>query len=289
MTPDQYCQQKAAKSGSSFYYSFLFLPEKKRQAITALYAFCREVDDVVDNCTDPAIARSQLQWWHGETEQLFNGRPTHPVTRALNTALETFNLKQEYLQEIINGMEMDLDINHYQTIDDLLIYCHRAAGVVGLLAVEIFGYQHEDTLKFAENLGIAFQLTNIIRDIREDAQRQRIYLPVNELEQFKVNLNDLVASKTSPHVHQLIEHQVKRAQEYYQLAFSFLPASDRYQQRSSVIMANIYQTLLDEIIRDNYRVIEHRIKLTPLRKLWIAWRTARQEKKRHRREARQSA
>jgi len=289
MTPDQYCQEKAAKSGSSFYYSFLFLTAEKRQAITALYAFCREVDDVVDECNDPAIAKSQLQWWHNETEQLFKGKPTHPVTRALNTALKTFNLKQEHLQEIITGMEMDLETSHYHSFEDLMLYCHRAAGVVGLLAVEIFGYEQADTLKFAENLGIAFQLTNIIRDIREDAQRNRIYLPANELEQFQVQPQDLIANRTLDQVRNLIQYQVERAQDYYQRAFSFLPATDRYQQRSSLIMANIYQALLKEIIHDNYRVIDHRIKLTPLRKLWIAWRTARQEKKRHRRELRQSA
>jgi len=281
MTPDQYCQQKAAQSGSSFYYSFLFLPTEKRQAITALYAFCREVDDVVDNSSDPGIAKSQLQWWHIETEQLFKGKPTHPVTRALSTALQTFNLKQEYLQEIITGMEMDLQFNCYKSFDDLMLYCHRAAGVVGLLAAEIFGYQQTETLKFAENLGIAFQLTNIIRDIREDAQRDRVYLPADELDKFQVTTQDFLATKTSDSVHKLLEFQVQRAQEYYQRAISLLPDNDRYLQRSSLIMANIYQALLDEIVHDKYRVIEHRIKLTPLRKLWIAWKTARQEKKRY--------
>jgi len=279
MTPDQYCQQKTAKSGSSFYYSFLFLTPEKRQAITALYTFCREADDIVDDCTDPAIAESKLDWWREEINRLYSNKPDHPVSLALSDALKSFNLHKEYFDEIIDGMQMDLHIAQYQNFNDLLLYCHRAAGVVGLLATEIFGYQHRDTLKFAENLGIAFQLTNIIRDVKEDALRGRIYLPMDELSQFNVTPDDLQQPITKESVRQLLKFQVERAKKYYTKAFSLLHKDDRSNQRSAVIMSSIYQTILSEIENDDFRIMEHRIKLTPLRKFWIAWKTARREKK----------
>ncbi len=281
MTPEQYCQQKAANSGSSFYYSFLFLPTEKRKAITALYAFCREVDDVVDECSDPSVAESRLNWWHEEIDALYAGNPSHPVSHALSAALQHFDLHREYLQEIIVGMQMDLHINRYNTFDDLKLYCHRVAGVVGLLAVEIFGSTHRDTQKFAENLGMAFQLTNIIRDAKEDAMRDRIYIPAVELQTFNVRESDLQLPKTTTAVRDLLEFQMQRAREYYRKALDILPDCDRFNQASSLVMAAIYQALLDEIGKDNFQVMEHRIKLTPVRKLWIAWKTYRHEKKIH--------
>jgi len=284
MTPEQYCQQKAANSGSSFYYSFLFLPADKRKAITALYAFCREVDDIVDDCTDAAIAESKLNWWRQEIGRLYAGNPEHPVSKSLHTALDQFDLQQEYFNEIIDGMHMDLHITQYNSFHDLSLYCHRAAGVVGLLAAEIFGCSHRDTLKFAENLGTAMQLTNIIRDVREDAFLGRVYLPEDDLQQFNVKVTDLHLVKTTEAVKSLLAFEVERAQEYYAKAFSLLPEQDRYNQLSSLIMAEIYMKLLDEIRNDGYQVMEHRIKLTPLRKLWIAWKTFRREKKLARRD-----
>ena len=181
MSPDQYCQDRAAKSGSSFYYSFLFLPTEQRRAITALYAFCREVDDVVDECSDTDVARRKLDWWREELECCFSGQARHPITQALEQSLQNFNLPLEYFQEIIDGMSMDLEQTRYDSFSDLALYCHRVAGVVGLLSAEIFGYQHRDTLKYAQELGMALQLTNIIRDVREDSERGRIYLPLDEL------------------------------------------------------------------------------------------------------------
>lgn len=281
MTPDQYCQKKAASSGSSFYYSFLFLPTLKRRAITALYAFCREVDDVVDECHDEAVAHATLNWWRQEVANLYAGHPQHPVTQALLPLLEEFNLAQEYLLEIIDGMEMDLTWSSYQSFKDLSLYCYRVASVVGLLSAEIFGYQDRRTLKYAHDLGMAFQLTNILRDVREDATRGRVYIPADELEQFGVQMQDLNRPITSDAVKALFQHQADRAREYYLKAFNQLPEQDRFAQRTGLIMAAIYQSLLDEIEMDGFRVLEHRIKLTPRRKLWLAWRTGRREKKRH--------
>tara|TARA_R110002050_G_scaffold268113_1_gene410061 strand:+ start:115302 stop:116162 length:861 start_codon:yes stop_codon:yes gene_type:complete len=283
MTPDQYCQDKAAKSGSSFYYSFRFLPTLQRQAIIALYAFCREVDDTVDEIADTDIARAKLAWWREEVQRTFQGIATHPVGLALQTALQNFDLQEEYFMEIIDGMAMDLDQLTYPEFKHLALYCHRAASVVGLLSVEIFGYQDRKTLKYAENLGMALQLTNIIRDVREDAERGRIYLPQDELQQFNVNPDDLLALKSSPELTTLLKFQAARAKQYYQQALQLLPDSDRYTQRTGLIMAAIYEATLDEIEKDNFQVMQHHISLTPIRKLWLAWRTARREKQLHRR------
>ena len=282
-SPDDYCQERAAKSGSSFYYSFLFLPEEQRKAIMALYAFCREVDDVVDECSDPAVARAKLEFWRNEVRACFEGTPQHPVTRALQPALERFNLQQEYFHEIIDGMEMDLDYDAYPSFTELSLYCYRVASVVGLLTAEIFGYQDRRTLRYANDLGLAFQLTNILRDVHEDVARGRVYLPLDELKRFGVEPSDLTLPQTTDNLRRLFAFQAERAQSYYDRAFGHLPEVDRWPQRSGIIMAAIYRTTLREIENDGFRVLEHRIKLTPLRKLWIAWRTARQEKKRHKR------
>jgi len=273
MSPDDYCQQRAAASGSSFYYSFLFVEPRRRQAITALYVFCREVDDVVDECPDAALARTKLAWWRGEVQALYEGRPTHPVTQALITSLKQFSLPQEQLQEIIDGMEMDLEQASYADFKALHLYCYRVASVVGLLAAEIFGYSDRQTLKYAHDLGLAFQLTNIIRDIGEDARRGRVYLPQDELTRFGVTADDLLHARYGESFSRLMAFQVERARELYRQAFAQLPAADRKAQRAGLIMAAIYQATLDEIERDNYRVLDQRISLPPLRKLWLAAKT----------------
>ena len=273
MTPDQYCQERAAASGSSFYYSFLFLEPRRRQAITALYAFCREVDDVVDECPDPVVSRSKLAWWRNEVAALYEGRASHPVTQALTTSLKHFFLPQEQLLEIIEGMEMDLEQVRYADFKALHLYCYRVASVVGLLAAEIFGYRERQTLKYAHDLGLAFQLTNIIRDVGEDARRGRIYLPQDELLRFGVSEDDLVGARYSDNFRRLMEFQVERARDTYRQAFAQLPAADRKAQRAGLIMAAIYRATLDEIVRDGFRVLDQRISLPPLRKLWLAGKT----------------
>lgn len=282
MTPDEYCQDKAARSGSSFYYSFLFLPPPQRQGITALYAFCREVDDVVDDCSDANIARIKLQWWREEVPRIFSGTPQHPVTQALQATVRNFNLPLEHFLEIIDGMEMDLGHVRFATFSELSLYCYRVASVVGLMAAEIFGYTNRSTVKYAHNLGMAFQLTNILRDVREDAMRGRIYIPLDELARFDVKEADLATGTQSDQVTALMKFLAERAREYYQLAFSQLPEEDRYAQRSGLIMAEIYLAILDEIEQDGYGVLQKRISLPPLRKLWLAWKTARREKRLHR-------
>ena len=273
MNPHEYCHTKAAGSGSSFYYSFLFLPPERRRAITALYAFCREVDDVVDECTDAAVARVKLDWWRKEVHAIYHGSPQHPVARALAEVTTRFNLSEERLNEIIDGMKMDLDYNRYPDFDTLKLYCHRVASVVGLLSAELFGYQDRRTLEYAADLGMAFQLTNIIRDVGEDARRGRIYLPLDEIQRFEVSVEDILQGRETGNFHQLMAFQVERALAVYRGAFAKLPEPDRRAQRAGIIMAAIYQALLGEIRRDGCRVLTHRVSLTPVRKLWIAWRT----------------
>jgi phytoene synthase len=277
MTPDQYCQEKAVKSGSSFYYSFLYLPSEKRRAITALYAFCREVDDIVDECTEESVARMKLAWWRQEIISVYSAeqgkKPSHPVAKSLVAVIKTINLSASQLIEIIDGMEMDLDCNRYADFSTLKLYCHHVAGVVGQLSAEIFGYQDPKTLEYAHNLGLAFQLTNIIRDVGEDARRDRIYLPEDELAQFGVSSEDILHSRESDNFRQLMEFQIERAENYYTQAFAALPAEDRKNQRPGFIMAAIYRALLEEIKDDACQVMRQRVSLTPIRKLWIGWRT----------------
>ena len=273
MSPDEYCQQKTAQSGSSFYYSFLFLPPERRRAITALYAFCREVDDTVDETTDQSVARIKLAWWRTEVTAMFTGTPTHPVMLALQPHLTVYDLKQEHLLAIIDGMEMDLDQSRYLDYPNLKKYCWHVAGVVGILSASIFGVTNPQTLCYAEALGLAFQLTNIIRDVGEDARKGRIYLPISELQQFNVTAADLLNARHDEKFEALMKFQADRAQRLYDEAFALLPKEDRRAQRPGLMMAAIYRTLLDEIEHDGFHVLHQKISLTPLRKLWLAWKT----------------
>ena len=275
MTPDQYCESRAAQSGSSFYYSFRLLPPERRRAITALYAFCREVDDVVDEVHDPAVARAKLAWWRTEVGAVYDGAPQHPVAQALVPVVRSYRLPREHFDAVIDGMAMDLAQQRYADFADLERYCHRVAGVVGLMSAEIFGHEEASTAGFARDLGIAFQLTNIIRDVGEDARRGRIYLPQEDLARFDVSASAILRAREEPGFGALMAFEVERARAWYDRAMAQLAPRDRKAQRASLAMAAIYRTLLDEIARDGYHVLDRRIALTPLRKLWIAWRTAR--------------
>jgi len=273
VSPEQYCQQKAAASGSSFYYAFLFLPPERRRAITALYAFCREVDDVVDEASDLQLAQTRLAWWRVEIGRMFAGDPQHPVTRALAPALAPFGIDAVRLDEIIDGVEMDLTQSRYLDFAALERYCYRVASVVGMLAAGIFGYRDARTLDYARDLGIAFQLTNIIRDVGEDARRNRIYLPMEDLKAYGVTAADITGARYGEAFADLMRFQARRAEKFYDRALAALPAADRRAQRPGLIMAAIYRALLAEIERDGFRVLSARVSLTPLRKLWLAWKT----------------
>ena len=273
MNPNEYCREKAAASGSSFYYSFRVLKPATRDAITAFYALCRELDDVVDECSDANVARLKLAWWRDEIGRLYAGTPQHPVTRALTDAIGLYDIPRESLEEILDGMEMDLTQTRYADFSQLHLYCHRVAGVVGEVAARIFGHTQHGTLDYAARLGLAFQLTNILRDVGEDARRGRIYLPQDELARFGVSEADILTGRETTAFKTLMEYQYQRAVETYAQAMALLPAQDRKAQRPGLIMAAIYRDLLDAIRDEGFPVLRGRTSLTPLRKLWLAWRT----------------
>lgn len=270
MTPQQYCQQKTRESGSSFTLSFMFLPKDKRDAMTALYAFCREVDDVVDECTDYQIAQTKLAWWKQEIQRLFHETPQHPVTQALKPVVNSFGLQEVHFIEIIDGMQMDTQYNRYADFEQLALYCYRVASVVGLLSAQIFGYTDRATLEYAHDLGMAFQLTNIIRDVGEDARRGRIYIPLDELEQAGVTEQQLLNSQASPQMRALLIKQIERAEMFYDKALNQLPKKDVRAQLPGLMMAAIYRALLQEIKPDPNLVLTHKIILPPFRKLKLA-------------------
>jgi len=277
MDVHQYCQERAAASGSSFYYSFVFLPSDTRRAITAFYALCRELDDVVDECHERAIAEAKLDWWREEIERFAAGVPEHPATQALFDTPRGRHTSPSLLLEIVDGMAMDLDQLRYPDFKSLNLYCYRVAGVVGEVAAALFGSERgEDdraVRRYAHELGLAFQLTNIIRDVGEDARRGRIYLPQDELARFGVHETDLLNGRDTPEFQALMQFQYERAVACYERAREALPARARRDQRAGLVMAAIYRTLLDEIRRDCFPVLRARVSLTPLRKLWLASKT----------------
>ena len=273
MTPEQYVQQKAVASGSSFYYAFLFLPKERRAAITAFYAFCREIDDVVDEVVDPGVAATKLAWWHTEVTKSFAGQPTHPVMKALMPLTAAYQIEARHLTAVVEGCQMDLEQNRYLDFPGLQRYCHLVAGIVGEVAARIFGQTDPATTAYAHKLGLAFQMTNIIRDVGEDALRGRIYLPVNELQRFDVKAHEILKRQYSDRFSALMQFQTERALAIYDEALAMLPAADRRAQKPGLMMASIYRTLLREIAADNYQVLHQRVSLTPLRKFWLAWKT----------------
>jgi phytoene synthase len=272
MTPQEYVQQKAAASGSSFYYAFLFLPHERRQAITAFYAFCREVDDVVDEVQDASVAASKLAWWEKEVQQAFAGQPSHPVMQALMPHTTPYGITARQLLAVIEGCQMDLQQSRYLDYPGLQRYCHLVAGVVGEVSARIFGQTDDTTTHYAHKLGLAFQLTNIIRDVGEDALRGRIYLPIDELQRFEVKAQELLQRQYSDRFTALMRFQAERAHALYDEALALLPVADRRSQKPGLMMASIYRTLLREIEASDFQVLHQRIALTPLRKLWLAWK-----------------
>lgn len=272
MNPDQYVQDKAASSGSSFYYAFLFLPKERRAAITAFYAFCREVDDVVDEVTDPGVAATKLAWWKTEAHKAFTSQSAHPVMQALMPHAKTYGIEERHLQAVIEGCQMDLDQTRYLDLAGLQRYCHLVAGVVGEVAARIFGQTDERTTEYAHTLGQALQLTNIIRDVGEDAMRGRIYLPISELQQFDVKAHEINKREYSDRFTALMRFQAERAHSLYDKALGLLPDADRHAQKPGLMMASIYRTLLREIESENFQVLHQRISLTPLRKFWLVWK-----------------
>lgn len=263
---------------SNFFYSFLFLPKPKRNAIIDIYAFCREVDDIVDETDDQVgngrtidEARSGLDQWRSELDRIFAGRPETALGMRLARVLEQFPMPRLYFDEMIVGCEMDLDRRRYQTFDDLYSYCYRVASITGLMCIEIFTYTSERTRDYAINLGIALQLTNILRDIGEDYRRGRIYLPLEDLLRFGYGESDLAESRMTDGFRDLMRFEVERARGYYRLAEESLPAEDRPTLTAAVTMGKIYSRLLDQIEEVGYDVFSHEIRLHRPERFLIAF------------------
>ena len=270
-----YCHQKVAESHSSFLSGFRFLSVEKRNAITVLYAFCRELDDVVDSCTDPNVAQITLNWWRSDLEKVFNNEmPEHPVHQALKDIRVSFDLPKNEFEALIDGMQMDLEQARYGSFDELKLYCHRVAGVVGCLIARILGFSNPKTLEYADKMGLALQLTNIIRDVGEDARQGRIYLPIEEMQKFDVPANVIMQCKPTDNFAKLMQFQVNRARETYREAKLLLPAEDKKSQKVGLIMAAIYYALLNEIDRDGAQnVLTYKIAIPSPRKKRIALKT----------------
>ena len=270
-----YCRQKAAESHSSFLSGFRFLSVEKRNAITVLYAFCRELDDVVDGCTDPNVAQITLNWWRSDLEKVFNNEmPEHPVHQALKDIRASFDLPKNEFEALIDGMQMDLEQARYGSFDELKLYCHRVAGVVGRLIARILGFSNPKTLEYEDKMGLALQLTNIIRDVGEDARQGRIYLPIEEMQKFDVPANVIMQCKPTDNFAKLMQFQVDRARETYREAMLLLPAADKKSQKVGLIMAAIYYALLNEIDRDGAQnVLTYKIAIPSPRKKRIALKT----------------
>jgi phytoene synthase len=251
MTPQQYCIDKTNESGSSFLPAFYFLGKEKKMALISLYAFCREVDDIVDECKEYEVGKAKLDWWISEITRLFSGTPQHPVTKSLVNYIDKFDLNQEYFIEIIDGMEMDLNFNRYENFKQLQLYCYRVASAVGILSAKIFGFNNIKTLKYAHDMGIALQLTNIIRDLGEDARRGRIYVPLDELKLFDVTEADILNYTEGEKIKKLVMFLSERAQNFYFSAIGHLPIEDKRKQLPGLMMGNIYFVLLNEIIKNN--------------------------------------
>ena len=270
-----YCHQKVAESHSSFLSGFRFLSVEKRNAITVLYAFCRELDDVVDGCTDLNVAQITLNWWRSDLEKVFNNEmPEHPVHQALKDIRASFDLPKNEFEALIDGMQMDLEQARYGSFDELKLYCHRVAGVVGRLIARILGFSNPKTLEYADKMGLALQLTNIIRDVGEDARQGRIYLPIEEMQKFDVPANVIMQCKPTDNFAKLMQFQVNRARETYREAMLLLPAEDKKSQKVGLIMAAIYYALLNEIDRDGAQnVLTYKIAIPSPRKKRIALKT----------------
>ena len=270
MTPIQYCYEKVKTSKSNFTWAFYFISQERRDALISLYAFCREIDDIVDETLELEVAKAKINWWKAEINRLFHETPQHPVTKSLLKFIHIHELNEAYFIEMLDGMEMDLKFNRYENFKQLQLYCYRVAGVVGILSVKILGFKNQATLKYAHDLGIALQLTNIIRDVGEDARKNRIYIPLDELKEFSVSEDEILKFKESNHLSNLIFHQIARAEVFYKNAYQKLPKEDINPQIPGLIMGKIYETLLLEIKRDKpEQTLNHKVLLPPFRKVLV--------------------
>jgi len=268
-----YCRDLARSKAKNFYYSFIFLPIKQRKAIYALYAFCQYGDQIVDEAQPGINPRAKLSEFRGELMRCIQGVANRPLFYALYDAIKRYDMPPRHFFSLIDGMSMDLSKKRYDTFEELRDYCYKVASTVGLLCVEIFGYEDEAVLEYAENLGIALQLTNIIRDIREDAERDRIYIPLEDLDNHGYSEDELINGVVNDNYINLMEFQYDRAVVFYRMAEEALPFRERKAQIASEIMKVIYREILEDIRKLNFRVMDNKVRLKTSRKIILALKT----------------
>lgn len=278
MSSHDYFRDKIAQPGSLLYYSLLYTPQAERDALIALHTLRHELLDVLDKCSDASVARMKLNWWREELHRLFQNQARHPLTQALLPLTQRYTLPLEHFLEIVDGVQMGLDVTRYSSCNELLLYCHRVSSMVTLMSVEILGYTERATLKFAHELGVALQLARFILNLRHDSRRGRIFIPLDEMNRFGVNVNDLKEAAPGGKLKELLRLQAQRVREYHAKALTQLPAVDRYRQLPLLTEAWLHLALLDKLEDRDYRLPEQPLTLAPLRQLWIAWRTLRREK-----------
>ena len=261
----------AKNSKSSFYYAFNLLPEEKRDAMNVVYAFCRKTDDIVDESNDPEdVKYEKLRRWRLEFERAFTGHSEFPLLNKLGKTISSFKIPLDPFFELIKGMEMDIQKDRYKSFDDLQLYCYRVASTVGLMCIEIFGYKHPSTKDFAVDLGIALQLTNILRDISKDAEKGRIYLPQEDLRKFNYSESELLAKVYNHQFKDLMIYESGRAKQYFNSATAHLDLDDKKTMFAARAMQHIYYKMLEKIIAADYDVFNNNIKVSKFEKIWIA-------------------
>lgn len=279
INPNSYCEKKLIESGSNFSFAFKMLNPAQQQALTAVYAFCREVDDTVDEASDSSLASKKITWWCSEIDRVYQNKAQHPIGIALEESVQNFNLEKKYFDQMLHGMKMDLMYFGYETFEDLIVYCHCVASTAGLLAAGIFGFTDKGTLEYAKTLGLALQWINMIRDLGEDADRGRVYFPEVELKKFYLTPEKIIQKKDSENLRSFLLFQAERARNFYKKAISFLPICDRYKQRPGIIMAEIYFSLLNEIQKQDFAIFENSITLPAMKKIFIVSKTMIRERK----------
>jgi len=264
-----HCREITRRSASNFYYAFRLLSPPQRRSLYAVYAFCRFVDDIADDegRAQPALL---LQRWRDEVALVYDGAPSHPISRALADTVRRYPLERRHFLDLIAGVESDLRRKRYASFDELYEYCYRVASTVGLLCIEIFGYRSPAARDYAVDLGIAFQLTNILRDVLEDARRGRVYLPLEDLERFGCDESELLSGRYSPRVAALMAFECGRARAYYLRARGSLDRADRASLAPAEAMRLIYERLLDRIEARHFDVFGPRITLPRYEKVTLA-------------------
>jgi phytoene synthase len=274
LTHPDYAARLTARSGTNFFYSFSLLPRDEREAMNTVYAFCRTIDDLVDENVDDDVSRKRerLDLWRGEVEKCYRGESRHPILLPLSKVVQRFRIPQQYFLTLIDGMEMDLVKHRYATFEELREYCYSVAGVVGLMCIEIFGYKYDETKEYAVNLGIALQLTNILRDVKADKAMGRIYFPHEDLELFGVSEDDIEREHNTPRLTRMLQFEAERARSYYTEARRLLRPDERRTMAAAEIMDAIYFRLLEKIEASDFDVFNRRISVSAPHKLLIALR-----------------